>query len=227
MMARAVESRLWPGAARLRTALARPFTLLRWLCLCGWLGLAALASASEVSMAGRDLAIDESGSLVLSADFSFELSERLAEAVGKGVALYFVSEFELTRPRWYWFDEKVVQKAQTWRLTYHALTRQYRLSTGVLHQNFPSLHEALGVIAHLRNWPLLEKGALRPGEQLQAGLRFYLDLSKLPKPFQIEAFANRDWLLETDWQRWPFVVPALVPAVVPTIAPADAGEGGE
>src|SRR5205085_6961600 len=78
----------------------------------------------------------------LDADFKFELTPRLEEAVEHGVTLYFVAEFEVTRPRWYWLDEKIVIKSQTWRLNYHALTRQYRLSTGGLYQNFSSLGDA-------------------------------------------------------------------------------------
>ena len=43
---------------------------------------------------------------LLSADFTLALPARLEEAVSRGVALYFVLEFELNRPRWYWWDER-------------------------------------------------------------------------------------------------------------------------
>ena len=54
--------------------------------------------------ARRGAARAEEG-LVLDADFAFELTPRLAEVVANGVPLYFRVEFELTRRRWYWFDE--------------------------------------------------------------------------------------------------------------------------
>ncbi len=31
-----------------------------------------------------------------------------------------------------------------------------------------------------------------------------LDTTQLPKPFQINAIANRDWTLESDWKRFAF-----------------------
>jgi hypothetical protein len=31
-----------------------------------------------------------------------------------------------------------------------------------------------------------------------------LDLSKLPKPFQVNALNNRDWNVSSDWLRFPF-----------------------
>lgn len=174
--------------------------------------VASTALAGDIGMRDIRLAPTDDGGFALAAEFDFEFSQRLEEAVGKGLALHFVAEFELTRPRWYWFDEKVAKASQTWRLTYHALTRQYRLSTGVLHQSFPSLAEALSVLSRLRHWPVVEAGRVQPGESLFAGLRIYLDVSQLPKPFQVEALANKDWLLAADWKRWSFVVPRPVPA---------------
>jgi hypothetical protein len=87
------------------------------------------ALAGEVEIRDPQISLEEEG-YVLAADFNLDFNARLEEAVTKGVILYFVTEFELTRPRWYWLDEKVASRTQTFRLSYHALTRQYRLSTG-------------------------------------------------------------------------------------------------
>lgn len=172
-----------------------------------WLGASPL-SAAEVEVHQPTLmAADDS--YVLSADFSFELPARLEEAVTRGVVLPFVIEFEVTRRRWWWLDESVISRSQTIRLSYHALTRQYRLSVGSLHQSFPSLAEALRLLAHLRHWSVLERQQLRAGEPYEAALRLRLDTSQLPKPFQISALANRDWSLSSDWVRWSFVPGAL------------------
>ena len=92
------------------------------------------AVAADIDMRNIQLVANDEGGFTLAADFAIDFSPRLEEAVSKGLALHFLAEFELSRPRWYWFDEKVVKVSQTWRLTYHALTRQYRLSTGALHQ---------------------------------------------------------------------------------------------
>jgi hypothetical protein len=180
----------------------------------------ALATAAEIEVRNIQLAPAEEGGYVLSADMSIDFSPRLEEAVSKGLALHFLAEFELGRPRWYWFDEKVVKTHQTWRLTYHALTRQYRLSTGALHQSFSSLDEALRVLSRLRNWQVLAADRVLPGESFDAALRMRLDTTQLPKPFQIEAISNRDWILTSDWKRWQFAVPAAASATIPAASAA-------
>jgi hypothetical protein len=167
----------------------------------------APALAGDIGLRDVRLMAADDGGFVLAADFDLEFGQRLEEAVSKGLALNFVAEFELTRPRWYWLDEKVVKTSQNWRLTYHALTRQYRLSTGILHQSFTSLAEALRVLSRLRGWAVVERDRMQPGENFDAALRLYLDVSQLPKPFQVEALSNKDWQLTSDWKRWKFTVP--------------------
>ncbi|MDP2882851.1 MAG: DUF4390 domain-containing protein [Azonexus sp.] len=186
--------------------------LRRWLALLVFVPV--LAWAAEIDIADPLLSAGEDG-YVLSADFKFELNPRLEEAVTKGVVLYFVADFELARARWYWLDEKLVSRSLTYRLSYHALTRQYRLTTGGLHQSFQSLSEATQVLSRLRNWTVIDKNdkAVRSGEAYAASLRLRLDVTQLPRPFQISALGNRDWSLASDWKTWPVnLLPAASPA---------------
>lgn len=173
--------------------------------------LPALVLAAEIEITNPQITASEDG-FVVSADFSFELNERLEEAVTKGVVLYFVTEFEMTRPRWYWLDEKVVSRHQTHRLSFHALTRQYRLSTGGLHQSFDTLSEALRVLSRLRNWTVIdgraEKTGVQAGDTYMVALRMRLDITQLPRPFQISALGNKDWSLASEWKVWQATLPA-------------------
>lgn len=149
--------------------------------------------------------------LVLQAEFAFDFNSRLEQVVANGVPLYFVTEFVLTRPRWYWFDEKTVAKRRQTRLSYHALSRHYRLSGGLLQQNFATLGEALAVLRRLRNWQVLERGSPLADTEYQAEVRMRLDLTLLPKPFQVNALTNREWHLESDWKRFVWR-PAAAPS---------------
>ena len=151
----------------------------------------------------------------LDADFHIELNPRLEDAIDKGVALYFVVEFELTRKRWYWFDEHPVSRQLMLRLYYHALTRQYRISSGPLYQSFSNLQDALRVLSRVRSWQVLERTELEAGTDYQAALRMRLDLTQLPKPFQVNALTNRDWNLSSEWRQWPFRVKAPVTEKAP------------
>ena len=138
----------------------------------------------------------------LDADFAFELSPRLAEVVANGVPLYFRVDFELTRRRWYWFDHTAASSQLHLRLSYHALSRQYRLSTGALQQSFPTLEEALNVLTRVRNWLVVDRSVRLSDSDYEAGVRMRLDTALLPKPFQLSALTGRDLQLESPWKRF-------------------------
>ena len=181
------------------------------------------AQATDISVRGPQLEPHEDG-YSLAADFNINFNSRLEEAVNRGIVLYFAVDFELTRSRWYWFDEQVIRRNKTFRLSYHALTRQYRLSTGALHQSYNSLDEVLRVMSRLRNWQVLEKGETKTEQLYQAGLRMRLDLTQMPKTFQVSALSNKDWDLSSDWLRWTFTpteaLPSSAAPLVPGVAPA-------
>jgi len=155
---------------------------------------------------------------VLNADFAFGLSQRLEEVVANGVPLYFRVEFEMTRPRWYWFDEKAVSSVLQLRLTYHALSRNYRLSAGLLQQNFATLEEALNVLKRVRNWLVADRTVTFSDADYEAAVRLRLDTAMLPRPFQLSALTSRDLQLESPWRRFT-VRPAQVPAPVESRSP--------
>jgi hypothetical protein len=173
------------------------------------------ARAEGIEVRAANLRAADEG-VVLNAEFAFQLSPRLSEAVANGVPLYFVIEFDLTRPRWYWFDEKTASKRTQVRLSYHALSRQYRLSTGVVQQNFESLDEAIAVLRHVRNWLVVERGVTSSDARYEAAVRMRLDTGLLPRPLQVSALTSREWNLDSPWQRFAFRAPQQPPAPVET-----------
>ena len=162
---------------------------------------AALAQAHGIDVRRAALSVAEDH-YVLEADFDIALSAPLEDALSKGIPLYFVLEFEMVRPRWYWFNDRAVSTQQTYRLSYSALTRQYRIGVGAFYQNYPSLAEALQVMSRLRRRYDLEPGALSRGTAYIAALRLRLDISQLPRPFNLNALGSREWSLGSDWHRW-------------------------
>jgi hypothetical protein len=169
-----------------------------FLCLllaAGW------SAAQEMPLRAELVAADDGG-YALSADFSVQLSDTLDSVLNKGVPLVFAVEFETTRPRWYWFNERIVGKKLEMRLDFHALTRSYRLSAGTQHQSFNTLSEALRALGTVRGWNVLSPGALEPLSTYNVGVRAYLDVTQLPKPWQVSALANSEWTVASGWQRW-------------------------
>jgi hypothetical protein len=179
------------------------------------------ARASDIVADNAQLVSGGDGAYSLSADFTTSLNRRLEQAVSKGVVLYFVADFELTRPLWYWFDQAVVRRSKTFQLSYHALARQYRLSSGALHQSFYSLDDALRVLSHLRHWQVIEKGEIVSDVEYVARTRLRLDPSLMAKTFQVSALSNRDWNQSSDWLVWNF---SSHEAVLPAPAAASRDE---
>jgi len=160
--------------------------------------------ADVVPVKAAELRIAE-GDLVLSAEFDLTLTPALEEALEKGIALYFTTEFELSRTRWYWTDEKLAQWSITYRVSYNALTRQYRVGSGPLGQQFESLEEVQRFLSRVSSRPIVRAETLTRGVKYEAAIRFKLDVNQLPKPFQVNALASREWQLSSDWHRWTFV----------------------
>jgi hypothetical protein len=166
--------------------------------------LSALAAAGGIEPVRGQLTAGDEG-YVLAAEFAIDLGTQLEEAVARGVALTFNMEFTLSRKRWYWADEYIAGHVVNYRLSYNALTRQYRLSVGGLHRSFASLDEALRALGRVADLPIVDKAAIKPGETYYAALRLALDKSQLPKPFQVDAIASKEWQVDARVLRWQFV----------------------
>ncbi|MEQ1741120.1 MAG: DUF4390 domain-containing protein [Candidatus Nitrotoga sp.] len=175
-----------------------------------WLGI-SVACAEGISVRKTEARFSD-GSYQFSADFDISLNFVVDQALTRGVPLYFISEFSLIRPRWYWMDEVIVKNEQTTKLSYNKLTRQYRITRGSLFQNFSSLGDALRIISHQSAAPidaaLFQKNdgyisSLLPqkGDYI-AATRMRLDVTQLPKPLQVNALATQDWNFDSNWYRW-------------------------
>ena len=161
------------------------------------------AQAQVIKVKQAELEKVESAWL-LNANFGIELPPGLENALKKGVTLHFLVQFELTRSRWYWFDEKAVNVQRQVRLSHQPLINQYRINAGGLALNASSLVEALRIAGTIGGWSVIEASAIDADKQYDAALRMTLDLGKLPKPFQVDALNSRDWSLSGEWLRFPF-----------------------
>lgn len=160
--------------------------------------------AETIALNDVELGIGDGGyELEFNADF--DLATHLEQMVGRGVTLTFRVEFEVFRPRWYWFDERVVRRNLNFRLSYQELTRQYRVASGNFQQSFPTLRQALRQLSSVRHWQVAERDGLNPGDQYDARLRYFLDTSQLPKPLQLSAFTSSEWDLSSETRAWSFV----------------------
>ncbi len=160
--------------------------------------------AEGVTLQSVKIEATEDG-LQINADYDFQLTSTMLETVRKGVPLYFVVEVELTRARWYWLDDVVIRASRDRRVSYVPLTEQFRLTTSGISQQVNTAEEVRRFLSRVRSWNIAEKGKLKPGEKYDAAIRFRLDTSQLPKPFQLNTIGSKEWNLSSDWHHWTFV----------------------
>jgi hypothetical protein len=147
--------------------------------------------------------------LYLSATIQFELPSVVEEALLKGVPMSFVSEADVYRDRWYWYDKRVATASRNVRLAFQPLTRRWRISvvsgtvssptSGIaLTQNYESLSEALVAIRRIASWKIADNTDIDPGARHNIEYRFKLDLSQLPRPLQIGVAGQSDWNISAE-----------------------------
>ncbi len=181
----------------------RAWSVLAWLLLALALALPLAAHADSIALRSAELH-EEEGDVMLSAEFDVSLNATLEEALANGIPLYFDLAFTLTRPRWYWMDEKVVDQVTTYRVAFAPLTRQYRVTSGLMAQSFGTIGEVERFLARVSSRPVARAADLAKGTRYEAAVRLRLDTGQLPKPLQVSALGSRDWQLSSEWHRWAF-----------------------
>jgi hypothetical protein len=173
------------------------------MCLCAVLAWApGAASATEITQLRVERGDD---GVHLSALVRFDLPPVVEDALLKGIPMFFVAEADIYRDRWYWTDPRVASAARTIRLAYQPLTRRWRVniasglitsSAGLratLNQNYETLPEALSAIQRVARWKIADVGEVDPEAAHKLDFSFRLDLSQLPRPFQIGVAGQREW----------------------------------
>lgn len=173
-----------------------------------------VAVADGISVRKAEIRMTEEG-YQLTANFDIRLTLLVEQALTHGITLNFVSEFTLTKSRWYWLNEVASKTEQTTKLSYSALTRQYRIKRGNLFQNFANLDDALRSLGNQSSNPipaeLLNKNSgyfaslVSNNSNYTASARMRLDVSQLPKPLQVNALTSDEWKLDSEGYSWMLV----------------------
>lgn len=149
------------------------------------------------------------GGVFLNAQLTFDLPASIEDVLLKGIPLFFIAEAEVRRDRWYWYDKKLAVATRQIRLAYQPLTRRWRLNVssgagssggglgGGLPQYFDTLAEAMSKVQRINRWRIVELVELDPDVLHTVELSFKLDISQLPRPFQIGLIGQNDWNIST------------------------------
>lgn len=164
--------------------------------------LSCFASGSRPSQAYAYFIHDR---IELSARIYPTLTPILEEALKSGLSLPFTYEFQLTKPKFYAWTQRLMHWFEPtatlhYRLSYEALTGQYRVSTGGFYRNFTSLKDALAGLGILHGWQVLPNTQVaRAPDHFMGKIRLRLNRSHLPKPYQFTAIGNTDWEFDSGW----------------------------
>lgn len=188
--------------------------LARWAISCVLLVYAAIQTSQAAGPDGfaetsiSAIQVERSdGAIYLNAQLKFDLPLAIEDVLIKGIPLIFVADAEVRRDRWYWYDKKLVVATRQMRLAYQPLTRRWRLnvssSSGTnnlglglgsgLPQYFDTLADAMSKIQRITRWRIVELTELDPEALHTLELSFKLDVSQLPRPFQIGLIGQNDW----------------------------------
>lgn len=208
-----------------------------------WLGAMPSARAVSIAYAANaataqltQLRIERTDDGVyLNAAVAFELPHVVEDALLKGIALFFVIEVDIYRDRWYWTDQRVASAARTIRLAYQPLTRRWRVNIGsgligaslglraTFNQNYDTLPEAMSAIQRVTRWKVAELPDIRSGSDHNLSFSFKLDLSQLPRPFQIGVAGQRDWSIAVESAQ-PLLLQTTRPAEPAKESPVEAAK---
>ncbi|MBX9895536.1 MAG: DUF4390 domain-containing protein [Nitrosomonas sp.] len=166
----------------------------------------AIAQAESIQIRSFSLSATDRG-YEISLGSEITLNATLEQALEKGIVLYFVTKFSLIDSRWYWLNEEVARSKYRVGLRYYALTRQYHLNHPSFAQSYNTLREALQALGQLRDYPVTVKAELKQDADYIASIRIWLDLTRMPKPFQIEALGSSQWNLRSEKLEWRMKLP--------------------
>lgn len=169
-----------------------------------WLMLFAggsLANSGTLHIRSANL-ITYENDVLLNADVEINFGAEMEKAILKGFTFNFLIEFQLVRPRQYWFNDEVATTVQQVSLSYHALSRQYIVMRNEQQRTFPTLDAAIEDLSIIQDLKVFEKSDMEKGEPYLAMLLMRLDHKKLPKTLQVEGIASNDWKMSSQKYEW-------------------------
>lgn len=135
---------------------------------------------------------------MISGQVRVTLSGALIQAIERGVPLRFHAEFQVTEPRWWWWDRQVFLRSRAADLQFHPLTRQFRVTLdGAAPLVYQDFGEALRASLAVKGWRVAGPGQLPAGQTRR--IRLSLDLSALPKAIQVTALTSEQWAFDSGW----------------------------
>lgn len=148
-------------------------------------------------------------SLKIGGKIDYVLTDKVEEALGKGIPLNIVIDIYLNSERAIIWDKNVSRWQLLNIIRYHALSGQYLITTETPDEgnsqaeSFTSLQEALEYMGTIDLAELSIPPELLQGDNnYRIEFRTYLDIATLPAPLRPVAYTSPAWHLNTGWTTW-------------------------
>lgn len=144
------------------------------------------------------------GKLYVNADMDLSLNNKVEEALTKGIPINILIEVRLKRPRKILWDETIGSWSISRKLSYHALSSQYLVSTVGDSQieSFTSLSQALRSAGSLVDQEFQMNHFPGKNEKYLLEMRVSLNIESLPAPLRPVAYTSLAWHLNSGWSQW-------------------------
>jgi hypothetical protein len=164
---------------------------------------------AQVVASGEILRIDPvitDGQLALDIDLALTLNATMRQTLERGVPLAFSVQAQISKPRWWWFDQEIKQETLVRRLSFNTITRQWRVSTGDVTIATGTFEQAMRGLERIRAWPIVFSDRFDPETRYDGRVRVRLDTNQLARPLQMDTTKRSEWILNSPWQSFDFSI---------------------
>ncbi|THB68255.1 MAG: DUF4390 domain-containing protein [Gammaproteobacteria bacterium] len=136
-------------------------------------------------------------------DSEYVLSDKVADAIGRGVKIVIAVDMIVFYDRWYGAHELVSLK-QRYAIKYHVLSKKYLLinENSGDQEAFFSIDSIIYRLQNISKLPLVDKSVLPENKKLLVKVRSSLELDSLPLSVRALSYFSSDWSLDSNWSTW-------------------------
>jgi hypothetical protein len=174
------------------------------MCFLATTGAIPAVAATAIEVRSASLSLDQDV-YELDARLEIHLPDDARKAIEAGLTMRLDYEIELARVRNYMPDATVAELAQSYELSYHALSQRYlvrNLNTGEQH-DFGTLQAALERLTEVNGLPVVDAALVEAGPRYEVRVRAVLDLNSGSEALSWILFWTDDWSATSEWYEWP------------------------
>ena len=174
------------------------------LCLLGLISLFSLHLHANPAITVDDVFVRVNDRIVtVDCDFTFEVDEKVENALSNGVEVAFMVDIELVEENLYWMNQSQGRFNYLFFIKYHALSQQYILKSEEGEESFPDLYSAFYFQSRIKNITLANIDSLDLEKQYFIRARARLASEMLPLPLRIKSYFSNEWRPSSGWTKWP------------------------